>query len=160
MKNIISKTTLYELMKLFKTNITNNHNHDNRYYTEEEVLSLLNKQKEEIQSLRNEITNKQIKIDTLLYYSGFTEAIDNHLTQELNGSIYDYTILCFVIGYLGYAAEDAVTIPTSRFSYESASVNLIIGDTVAANIKFKTGTTVDISNIHNNRKIHIYGIKI
>lgn len=58
MKNIISKNTLYELMKLFKTNITNNHNHDNRYYTESEVLSLLNRQKEEIENLRNELTTK------------------------------------------------------------------------------------------------------
>lgn len=111
-------------------------------------------------SLANKITNKIIKIDELLSYIGSTGSVDSHTTQALNGDISNYAILCFVIGYLGYTIEDAVTIPVSRFSYESASVNLRVDASVASNIRFKTATSVDVSSQHDNRRIHIYGIKV
>lgn len=111
-------------------------------------------------SLAYGIANKTIKIDELLSHMGSTGSVDSYTTQALNGNISNYAMLCFVIGYLGYAVEDAVTIPISRFSYESASVNLSIGNSVASNIRFKTATSVDVSNTHDNRRIHIYGIKV
>ena len=106
------------------------------------------------------IANKTIIEKELLSVQECTGAVTNYVTKELSDSIGNYNLLCFSIGFKGYAAEDALTIPVSRFRYAGASVNLDVGQEVAADVRFDTDTTVQISSLYNDRRIHIYGLKV
>lgn len=106
------------------------------------------------------IANKTMTEKELLSVQECTGAVADYVTKELSDSIANYNLLCFSIGFQGYAAEDALTIPVSRFRYAGASVDLDVGQEVAANVRYDTDTTVQVSSIYDNRWIHIYGLKV
>ena len=112
MKSFIGKNTLYKILSIIKSDLTNNHNHDTRYYTEEEVNNLLQEQKNEIlnkktvsfHSTGEEITitegYKDINVCSLTnlssgFYLFFYHTWVNHYKYSVSSNLYlNNSLLC------------------------------------------------------------------
>lgn len=111
-------------------------------------------------SLANKIENKTMEETILLTFQESTGDINSKVTRELEDSITKYAMLCFVIGYLGFAVQNVMTIPVSRFRNAGVGVEFEIRGEIVAIATFDTDTTVKISSSSEAMRVQIYGIKV
>ena len=93
MKTFIGKNTLYKILSIIKSDLTNNHNHDTRYYTEEEVNNLLQEQ----------MKKHTFQHITLTQISNTKNEIGQRIITYDIGNIHDYREICVLVFIKDYA---------------------------------------------------------